>query len=238
MSREELIKLAEGLQSLEQRRKYNQQEFLFPDKLRADYHKHWEFMDAGKFYKERALIAGNRVGKTYTAMGEASFHLNGRYPEGWKGKKFQEPINCWAIGKTHETTRDILQTYLIGPIHDIGSGMLPKEDIDRITTKSGIQDAKQDVYIKHYTDGIYDGFSHLQFKSYIQGIDAFMGTAQHLILLDEEPPRNIYGECLMRTMTTNGSLICTFTPLEGISEVVESFMPNGKFPMGGAGPVE
>ena len=63
-----------------------------------------------------------------------------------------------------------------------------------------------------------------------QGRSSFEGTEKHFIWLDEEPPMDIYGECLIRTMdtklgTTNGSIVLTFTPLEGMSTVVLSFMP-------------
>ena len=34
----------------------------------------------------------------------------------------------------------------------------------------------------------------------------------------------------MRTMTTGGLLMLTFTPLLGLSEVVLSFLPGGKLP--------
>ena len=48
--------------------------------------------------------------------------------------------------------------------------------------------------------------------------------------MDEEPDLNIYTECLTRTMTTNGMVICTFTPLLGLSDVVLLFLPGGKLP--------
>jgi phage terminase large subunit-like protein len=65
-----------------------------------------------------------------------------------------------------------------------------------------------------------------------------MGTAMDVIHLDEEPSDpKIYSECLLRTMTTDGIIICTFTPLLGLSEVVLSFLPGGKFPLGGMGVV-
>ncbi len=48
---------------------------------------------------------------------------------------------------------------------------------------------------------------------------------QHVIWLDEEPPADVYGECLIRTMTTNGIIMLTFTPLSGMSAVVLQFMP-------------
>ena len=43
--------------------------------------------------------------------------------------------------------------------------------------------------------------------------------------LDEEPPLDVYGECLIRTATTNGIIMLTFTPLSGMSNVVLQFMP-------------
>lgn len=240
----ELLDLAQSLQVLDEKKKYSLQEFIYPKYL-ADpgYKKHLIFFKAGAHYKERALIAGNRTGKTYSATTEMSYHLNGRYPKGWQGKKFTHPIIAWSVGKTHETTRDILQKYMIGNKYDPGTGMIPREDmlIDgkiRMTTKSGIPDAVQDVYVKHYTDGVYDGISELHFKSYVQGVEAFMGTSIHVVHLDEEPDNaSIYSECLTRTMTTEGIIMCTFTPLLGLSDVVLSFLPGGKFPIGGIGEV-
>ncbi|MDB5405216.1 MAG: Terminase-like family protein, partial [Rhodospirillales bacterium] len=49
----------------------------------------------------------------------------------------------------------------------------------------------------------------------------------------EEPPMSIYTEGLTRTMATvpgeqNGIVMCTFTPLKGISEVVKAYLPGGK----------
>jgi phage terminase large subunit-like protein len=239
MSDKELLNLAESLKVLDEKKRYNKQEFLWPMYTKPGYEKHMMFFEAGAVYKERALIAGNRTGKTHTASAENSFHANGRYPSDWKGKTFNKPVNIWCIGQTHDTTRDILQKYLLGSRYDIGSGFIPKEDIERVTSKPGIQDAIQDAHIKHYTKGVFDGYSHIQFKSYVQGVEAFMGTAQDVIHLDEEPyPVSIYTECLIRTMTTDGIIMCTFTPKMGLSEVVLSFAPGGKFPPNGYGEVK
>ncbi len=35
---------------------------------------------------------------------------------------------------------------------------------------------------------------------------------------------DVYTECLARTMTVDGMMICTFTPLEGVTDVVNMFM--------------
>jgi len=75
------------------------------------------------------------------------------------------------------------------------------------------------------------GLSTLQFKSYDQGREAFQGTAQDRIHLDEEPKLEIYAECNMRLMSTvlgekNGTLVLTETPLLGVSDLMITFMPD------------
>lgn len=239
LSQDELVKLAEGMQVLEQQRKYNKLAYLWPEAEHSKYKKHMLFMKAGSLYRERALIAGNRVGKTYLSMSEVAYHLTGKYPTWWQGKRFNTPIRVWCVGKTHETTRDILQKYLMGSRYELGTGFIPRDDIVKATTKHGVSEGIQDVYIKHYTNGVEDGVSELSFKSYVQGVEAFMGEHVHVVALDEEPENTkIYYECLTRTMTTQGIVLCTFTPLNGLSEVVLSFLPGGKFPKGGMGEVE
>jgi phage terminase large subunit-like protein len=86
--------------------------------------------------------------------------------------------------------------------------------------------------VKHESGGI----SVVQFKSYDQGREAFQGTEQDIIWLDEEPPMDVYTECLLRTMTNDGLVMLTFTPLRGMSEVVLAFMPGGAMPEKQDGP--
>ena len=40
----------------------------------------------------------------------------------------------------------------------------------------------------------------------------------------EEPSKPIYDECKMRILTTRGSILSTFTPVEGMTEVVISLL--------------
>jgi phage terminase large subunit-like protein len=94
------------------------------------------------------------------------------------------------------------------------------------TPRSGVPDAKQSISVKH----ISGGTSFIGLKSYDQKRKSFQGTSKHFIWLDEEPPMDVYSECLIRTMTTDGLIMLTFTPLLGISEVVKAFLPNGKLP--------
>lgn len=192
------------------------------------YPKHLEFFRAGSTFRERCFMAANRVGKTYGGGGyETTCHLTGLYPDWWDGYRFDKPIRAWAAGKTNETTRDIIQKTMLGEILGSnatkrfdGCGMIPGAKLGKITWKQGVSDLVDTVKVRH----VSGGWSTLGLKSYQQGRGSFEGTAQHVIWLDEEPPQDIYGECLIRTATTKGRVYLTFTPLEGLSDVVLSFM--------------
>lgn len=208
---------------------------------RALYPKHLEFFAAGREYRERCFLAGNRIGKTITGAYELTCHLTGDYPDWWEGYRVERMSpRAWAAGKTNETTRDIIQTTLLGGItyRDsrktvTGTGMIPGRCIGQITWKQGVADMIDTVLIHRLrADGTpyHNRASLLGFKSYQQGRGSFEGTAQDVIWLDEEPPEDVYSECLTRTATTQGRVICTFTPLEGLSEVTMRFMPQEDTP--------
>lgn len=176
-------------------------------------------------------MAANRIGKTEGGGGyETSLHLTGQYPDWWMGRRFDHPVKFWVAGKTNETTRDIVQAKLFGDVlgsahtkRFSGTGVVPRDAIirDGISWKAGVSDLADRVEVQHISGGV----SVCGIKSYQQGRGSFEGTEQHGIWLDEEPPLDIYGECLIRTATTNGIIMITFTPLEGMSQVVMSFLP-------------
>ena len=176
------------------------------------------------------MLAANRVGKTEGVGGyEVALHLTGQYPDWWKGRRFDKPVKFWAAGNTSKKVFEILQFKLLGPVSAWGTGLIPGDAIARtVRASGGIADQVDTVYVTH-TSG---GQSQLTFKSYDQRREGFEGTEQDGVWLDEEPPLDIYTECLVRTMTTNGLLILTFTPLQGMSEVVLLFLPDGKLPEG------
>lgn len=189
------------------------------------YPKHLSFFEAGTRYRERLMMAANRVGKTEGVGGyEVVLHLTGRYPDWWTGRRFDHSIKAWAAGDTSKTVRDILQEKLLGPVGQFGTGLIPKEDIIRTSSKPGVADAVEIIYVRH----VSGGESKIVLKSYDQKRESFQGSEQDLIWLDEEPPLDIYTECLLRTMTTNGLIMLTFTPLMGMSETVMAFMPSGE----------
>ena len=225
LSKEEQIDLIQIAEAQAEYIKGNFIDSLYPEEgpLRRElYAKHMEFFEKGAEYSERCFMAANRVGKTLGGGGyELTLHLTGQYPKWWKGYRFKKPIKAWAAGKTNETTRDIIQLELMGERKNIGTGLIRRDCIGDFRWKSGVADLLDTVKVKHKSGG----WSTLGLKSYQQGRDGFEGTAKHVIWLDEEPPRTIYEECVLRTMTTKGLIMLTFTPLVGMSDTVRSFMP-------------
>lgn len=201
---------------------------FFPDEgeLRRElYSRHLAFFRAGKTFRERLFMAGNRVGKTIAGAYETAIHLTGRYPHWWQGRVFEEPGAWYAAGSTLETTRDIVQLEMLGKREDNwGTGMVPGADIDDVKTRPNTNGAVDYVMVKHQAGG----YARLNFKSYDQGRKAFEGTAKQGVWLDEEPPQAIYTECLTRTATTQGLIMVTFTPLNGATDVVMDFIENAE----------
>ena len=192
----------------------------------------------GSPHRDRLALCANRVGKSEGMGGyETALHLTGRYPHWWAGHRVNHPIEAWAVGKSNESTRDIIQKILLGEVAwragkktVAGTGHVPLDDIGAVTWKRGVADLIDTVRVRHQSGG----WSTLGLKSYEQGRGSFEGTAKDVIWLDEEPPLAIYVECGIRLMTRSGHLLLTFTPMEGMSEVVLEFLPGGAIPGTGA----
>jgi len=222
LDRHQLLALLEEKQRRAEGRKFFE---YYPDEgpLRRElYAKHMAFFAAGKIHRERAAMAANRVGKT-EGIGayEVTCHLTGQYPHWWPGRKFEKPVNCLAGGDTATTTRDILVSKLLGPKEARGTGMVPRDSLGKPVPAPGVRDHVDYVPVRHERGG----WSILQFRSYDQGREAWQGTERDIGWCDEEPPEPVYTELLLRTATTNGMIIATFTPLNGLTDVALGFMP-------------
>lgn len=234
MNRKEKVELLSLLEERQRRSRGRKIHTYFPKTgpLRREcYPKHMAFFEAGKTFRERAFIAGNRTGKTESGGGfEFVHHLTGRYPQWWTGRRFDKPVQTWAAGDTAKTVRDIIQAKLLGKIGEFGTGLIPAEYLLRTTPKQGVPDAIDTIYVQHISGSV----SQATLKSYDQGRESFQGTEMDVIWLDEEPPLDVYTECVLRTMDTsgtgdhNGILMLTFTPLMGMSETVMQFLPGGE----------
>ena len=188
-------------------------------------HKHRAFFEAGADYGQRLFMAANRVGKTVSGALESAFHATGDYPDWWRGRRFDGPTHGWAMGSTARSTRDTVQKELLGPIGAWGTGMLPADRIGKMWSLAGVPQGIDMLQVKHKSGG----WSTIGFKNYEQPIEAFYGTALHWVWPDEIIPINIYNECLVRTMTVNGIIYVTFTPLKGLTPLVVKFCEDADY---------
>ena len=173
--------------------------------------------------QQRLLMAGNRIGKSFSGAMEMAYHLTGLYPEWWQGKKFPRPIRAWAGGASNETTRDICQKELVGQPDDPsarGTGSIPLKLIGETVRKAGVPNAMNSLVIKH----VSGGWSRLAFKAYEMGKEKWMGESVDVVWLDEEPPSSIYTQALTRTADKGGIVYMTFTPENGMTETVAQFV--------------
>lgn len=189
----------------------------------APYFKQRAFHKAGAHRRERLLMAGNQLGKTYCGAAEAAFHLTGRYPDWWEGRRWDRPVRAWAGSKTAEVTRDGVQRLLVGEPRDRstwGQAMIPGDALTERRMRQSLPDALASVAVRH----VGGGLSILAFKSYDQGREKWQGETLDFVWFDEEPPIDLYMEGLTRTNATGGMTFLTFTPLLGMSDVVNLFL--------------
>lgn len=184
------------------------------------YPKQLEFHAAGIDHRERCLMAGNQLGKTWSAGFELAMHLTGRYPDWWPGRKWARPIIAWCASETMEVSRDAAQRILLGRDTARGEGSIPGECIKDLKPYPNVTGAVTLAKIKHVSGGT----SVVMFKSYDQGRSKFQGDSIDIFWPDEEPPESVYTEGLTRTNATDGQVMMTFTPLLGMSSVVKRFL--------------
>lgn len=165
--------------------------------------------------RKRGLLGGNRTGKTVAGAVECVWWARGNHPYRNIGKR----TNGWVVSLTNEVQRDVAQKEVlkwINPDWIVGIGV-------RDGSKSDINNA-----ILDYIDitSIHGGVSRIGFKTVEQGRERFQGTSKDYIWFDEEPPKDIYDECLMRIMDVEGSIWLTMTPLKGITFIYDVIYVN------------
>lgn len=218
-----LIEIRNKFRAASEYKRFNAMEFFRP------YKKQIEFFTMGAEKLERMFSAGNQLGKSDSGAYETAVHLTGLYPSWWQGRRYDHPITAWAVGMSAGATRDILQNKLCGaPMVEgsLGTGFIPKSCFaTNPALGRGIAGSYDMIQVNHHdASGKVDGISTCVFKSYEQGWKKFQGTTIDWIWLDEEPDDIlIFSECQTRTTATRGSLIITFTPLQGETELYVSF---------------
>jgi len=152
-----------------------------------------EFHDS--LSKSRWVFGGNRTGKTMCGAIEAV------------RKAMVSATEGWVVSVSLQVQRDVAQRKILQ--------FLPECEIHAVVMKSGSK-ATTGSRLRGVIDFIQlcNG-SKIGFKSCDQGREKFQGTGLDWIWFDEEPPEDIYEECLLRTLDKGGIVWGTMTPLKG-----------------------
>jgi phage terminase large subunit-like protein len=215
--RKALKRKIEIIKKLRDHELYNRIEYYDPYPYQKRFH------DTGETCHQRLLMAGNRIGKSYCGAAETAMHLTGKYPEWWQGKRYKQPIVAWVGGVSNETVRDIIQAELLGTPGDpqaLGTGAIPRDTIIKTERKPGVPNAISVALVKH----ISGGTSYLYHLAYLMGPERWYGRSVDFVWLDEEPPREIYSQAVTRTLDKKGMVAMTFTPENGMTQTIASFM--------------
>jgi phage terminase large subunit-like protein len=215
-----LLKL---LEEQDQRVKYNKLSWFDP------YEWQRKLCNSSKEHFQMLAMTANQIGKSTSGAYITAIHATGLYPDWWEGRRFTKPLYAWAAGVSNDTTRDIMQAELFGLPEDDrawGTGMVPLDCIGEKTRRRGATGNSYDsVMVKwHDASGKFTGYTRIGFKSYEMGEEKFFGRPVDWIWLDEQPPSNIYTQCITRTVATAGCVLMTFTPEHGVTPVVHQFM--------------
>jgi len=196
--RQQLTKLKRYRAELQRRIKEEAIRYYHPHNKQADFHR--------TIKRNRWLFGGNRTGKTVGGGTEAVYYATGTHPH----KKIKTPNRGWVVSLTNEVQRDVAQKEVLR--------WLPKKEIADIFMRKGQKDSPETGIIDFI---ILKNRSIIGFKSCDQGREKFQGTSQDWIWFDEEPPEDIYKECRMRVLDTQGDIWGTMTPLKGLTWVHE-----------------
>ncbi len=174
------------------------------------------------YYLLDSGLATHNCGTSESGAYTVTCWATGLYPDWWQGRVFDKATYGWVVGDTNDTVRTILQDKLLGTPQ--GTGLIPKELIEDVVIRPNTGGTVDMIYVRHKPTG---KISRIKFKTYQSGPVSFYGAAPDYVWMDEEPSGKdaqlIWNQCYIRLLTTNGSLLITFTPLMGWTPLVKTF---------------
>ena len=214
MEREEILKrIAEIEGELKKRRESNR--LLYYNTGRKKHKKQIAFHRCKK--RNRWVFGGNRSGKTECGAAEAVWIARGNHPY----RKNKKNVFGWVVSLTSQVQRDVAQKKILH--------YLRPDWIEDIVMTSGRKDSPATGVIDQIIlKNVFGGTSVIGFKSCDQGREKFQGSSLDFVWFDEEPPRDVYEECLMRLIDKRGEVFGTMTPLKGLTFVYEEIFLNPK----------
>jgi phage terminase large subunit-like protein len=159
--------------------------------------------------KTRLYIGGNRSGKTVGGVVEDIFYLRGQHPY---RRVPEAPVRGRAIcvDFTHG-----IQQILIPKLKQ----WLPPSLLVKGSWERSYNSEKKELTLSNG--------STLEFLTYEQDLAAHAGTSRHFVHFDEEPPKHIYDENMLRLVDTDGDTWLTLTPVEGMTWIYDGIYKPG-----------
>lgn len=156
--------------------------------------------------EEKLFIGGNRSGKTVANVIECIWRITKSHP--WRPELNQ--IEGEIRGRL----------VCVSFVDGLEKIILPlfKKWMPKKFLKGRSWDKSYNKYLRTLT--LEDG-SFIEFMSYDQELEKFAGTSRHFVSFDEEPPKSVWEECLMRLIDTDGDWWISMTPVEGLTWVFD-----------------
>lgn len=154
----------------------------------------------------RALFWGNRVGKTEWGAQEIAKIVLGEH-------EWIKPTDGWVFSPSFDDQKDTTQLKLLR--------YLPEHRIKKkMWLRSGVL---KELVI----DAGNKREARITFKSYEQGREKAQGAGKGWIWFDEEPPKDIFDECAVRSEAgIKLYIILTMTPIKGLTWVYRDIYLN------------
>ncbi len=153
----------------------------------------------------KAFLGGNRSGKTTAGILDDLIQCvdEACLPEHLRQyKKWNPPFHCRIIVPDFTSTME-------GVIFQKLREWSPKDQL--------VGDRFDKAYEKTTRKLLFKNGSSIDFLTFEQDLDKFGGAAKHRIHYDEEPPKDIRRESMMRLIDYGGDELFTMTPLHGMS---------------------
>ena len=163
----------------------------------------------------RWVFGGNRSGKTECGAVESVWLARGIHPY----RQNRKNVFGWVVSLSQQVQRDVAQKKILH--------YLNKRDIVDIIMLSGRKDSPENGVIDQLiVKNELGGTSTIGFKSCDQGREKFQGASLDFVWFDEEPPKEVYDECVMRLLDKCGTLFGTMTPLKGLTFIYDEIYMN------------
>ena len=155
----------------------------------------------------RFFLGGNRSGKTVGGAVEVIHHLKGEHP--FQKLPWSGPLRGRGVAVDIE---DGLKKIMLPEI----AKWIPRSLL--------INGSWEDSYDKQSRILTCANDSMMDFLTYEQDTEKHAGTSRHFVWFDEEPPKNIFDENMLRLVDVGGHYWITMTPLLGLTWIYNDYV--------------